>query len=318
MNELKVAIDRLTRFKYPEDKYLRVFKEIILSNLIEPKFKKKDLDIFDYNSLKKYAQTILNKSISAYCENIEEDFTINRKLADYENKIFNLTEETNFLLDNNINYKAFISLIDENSPDNLKWLKSLSPDTSCQNLSAKFPAKSVVIAEGITEETLLPEFAKLCGFDFDKYGLHMISAGGKNQVVKMFYTFAEQLKIPIFVLLDSDAKENYEQIKIKMRKFDKIYLIKSGEFEDVLPLSLIIKTLNDHFKNLNSVEEQDFIHERMVENLEEIFKRKGFHEFKKAEFAQLIKEHLTSQADISKEVKTIVDEIKAIPFSLPQ
>ena len=111
-------------------------------------------------------------------------------------------------------------------------------------------------------------------------------------------------------MLDSDAKENYEQIKLKMRKFDKIHLLKNGEFEDVLPKDLIVKTLNDYLINLNYIEDSDFEYERMVTNLEEIFKKKGFHEFKKAEFAQMVKTHVDSLSDVSDEIKSIINEIK--------
>lgn len=310
LNELTVAIDRLTRFKYTEDKYLRVFKEIILSNLIEPKFKKKDLNFFDYNSLKCYAQEILNKSIAEFSKSDNDNnFTINKKIYEYENRIFNLNDEINILLDNEINFKGFLPLIYNNSSLNLKWLKSLDTDNKNDN-NLRFPIKLVVIAEGITEETLLPIFAQKCGYDFDKYGIQIISAGGKNQVVKLFYKFAEQLKIPIFVLLDNDAKDNFEQIKQKIRPKDKIHLINGGEFEDILPRTLIEKTLNDYMKNLNSVNDDDFKYDRMVQNLEEIFKSKGFHEFKKSEFAGLVKEHVNCNEDISDEIRSIVDEIK--------
>lgn len=309
LKELTVAIDRLTRFKYPEDKYLRVFKEIILSNLIEPKFRKKDLDIFDYNSIKTYAQEIINASINEYCPNIANDCVINKKIFDYENRVFNLNFQINILIDNNINYRAFISQVGDNSPLNLKWLKSLYDDNNCEKF--RFPINLVVLVEGITEEILLPVFAKKCDYDFDKYGIQIISAGGKNQVVKLFYEYAEQLKIPIFVLLDNDAKENYEQINLKKRKFDKVHLLKSGEFEDILPQNLVEKTLNDYLKNLNCVSDDDFRYERMVENLEEIFKIKGFHEFKKAEFAQLVKEHIDNNFDISDEIRMIINEIKS-------
>ena len=38
--QIIISIDRLTRFKCPEEKYLRVFSDIIVSSLIEPKLKK--------------------------------------------------------------------------------------------------------------------------------------------------------------------------------------------------------------------------------------------------------------------------------------
>ncbi len=311
-----ISIDRLTRFKYTEQKYLRVFFDIILSNLIEPKFKKKDLEVMDYASLKYFAESIINNSLADILGDIDNDLTINRKLKDYENKIFNLSENVNILLENSINYNAFIKLVSENSVQNLKWLKTLSPEFK-NKFKTKFPIKEVVIVEGITEETLLPVFAKQCGFSFDDKGIQIVSAGGKNQVVKMFYLLSEQLKLPIFVLLDNDAQENFNQIKPKLRKIDKIHLINGGEFEDILPKELILRTLNDHFANLNSIEENEFVDESMVKNLEEIFKKKGFHEFKKAEFAQLIKNNVNSKNDVSVEIEQIMKEL-ILRTSAPQ
>ena len=303
-----ISIDRLTRFKYTEQKYLRVFFDVILSNLIEPKFRKKDLEVMDYSSLKYFAENIINTSLTSILGEVENTLNINKKLKNYENQIFNLNDNVNILLDNSINYDAFIKFVTENSVQNLQWLKTLSPEFK-NKIKTKFPIKEVIIVEGITEETLLPVFAKQCGFNFDEKGIQIVSAGGKNQVVKMFYLLSEQLKLPIFVLLDNDAQENYNQIKPKLRKTDKIHLINGGEFEDILPKELILRTLNDHFANLNSIEEREFIDESMVKNLEEIFKKKGFHEFKKAEFAQLIKNNVNSKNDVSVEIEQIIKEL---------
>jgi len=289
-----------------------------LSNLLEPKFKKKDLDELEYSIIRDYAQNIINSSISNLT-NIQNTYFINKKILDYENKIFNISSETNILLDNNINYDGFITTINEDAPLNLKWLKSLCCDKNQRKeQSFLFPIEKVVIVEGITEETLLPVFAKKCGFDFNQEGIQIVSAGGKNQVVKQYYTLADQLKIPIFVLLDNDAKENVEQIKLRLRTFDKVHLLSGGEFEDILPKNLILKTLNDYFRNLNSVDDDELENERMVLNLENIFKKKGFHEFKKSEFAQLIKMHIDSSCDISDEIRDIVREISADHSFLPQ
>ena len=43
--------------------------------------------------------------------------------------------------------------------------------------------------------------------------------------------------------------------------------------------------------------------------LEEIFKTKGLHVFKKAEFAKLVRENINSNSDVSAEIKTIIEEI---------
>lgn len=296
--QLIISIDRLTRFKEPETKYLRVFKDIILTNLIEPKYKKSELDIMDYEELKRLAENIINSSL----ESNSDDLTINQKLYDYETSAFNIDKNTEKLLKNKINYKEIIKLLPQKMPDNLKWL--------CSEVSCGFPVKKVILCEGITEEILLPEFAKICGFDLKENGIHIISAGGKNQVVKMFYNYAECLKIPIFVLLDNDAIENQQQISPKLRPIDRIHLLKSGEFEDLLPDSLIIKTLNYATHNISFAPIEGLKESTSkVEFLEEFFKHRGLHEFKKAEFAHLVKENISGIDDISEEIKEIIEEL---------
>lgn len=304
--QLIISIDRLTRFKETETKYLRVFKDIIVTNLIEPKIKRHELDEIDYEDIKNYAEEIINSSVA----NIQNDLQINQNLFEYENSVFNLSKNTQTLLKNKINYNAIINIFPDEIPNNLKWLKIYKGSLNTAN-GLGYPVQKIVLCEGITEEILLPVFSKLCGFNFDEHGIHVISAGGKNQVVKYFYNFAECLKIPIFVLLDNDAKKNLEEINPKLRNFDKIHLLKSGEFEDLLPNSLIARTLNYATQNI-SLAPIDELEEATskVEFLEEFFKHRGVHEFKKAEFANLVKQNIKDVSDVSEEIVEIIDEIK--------
>ena len=59
--QLIISADRLTRFKDTETKYLRVFKDIINSNLIEPKLKKQDLDDIEILLKKLLIRHLTNK-----------------------------------------------------------------------------------------------------------------------------------------------------------------------------------------------------------------------------------------------------------------
>lgn len=316
--QILISLDRLTRFKFTEDKYLRVFKDIITSNLIYPKYKKKELDFIDYELLAQIVQNIFDVSLETLKIQYTKDFTINKKLLEYEKSVFDLDENVQKLLKNKIDYKAALALIEDKDlkfdvPLNLKWLKSLDSDVdqvqNRQKLGLKFPLEKIIFVEGITEEILLPKVAKLCGLDFDKAGINLISAGGKNQVVKLFYQFAEVLKLPIFVLLDSDARENYERIAPKLRKGDMVHVLNSGEFEDTLPLNLIKRTLNRQFINFSSVRLEDLRKSMpMTHVLDEIFKQRGF-EFKKAEFASFVSENIASKKDVSTEIEVIVKEI---------
>lgn len=313
--QLTISIDRLTRFKNPEVKYLRVFGELITNNLIQPKYKKSDIEKMDSEEVKKLAELIINYSLENLGLPKDEDYIINQRLYDYEKSVYIINENIEKFLKNKINYKAFVTLIDENSPKNLKWLKALgSPMDIKQERfknSLRFPVEKVVIAEGATEETLLPEFAKRCGYDFDKEGIYVLSAGGKNQVVKLYYRLVDSLKLPIFVLLDKDAKENLEEIKPKLRPIDKIHLLACGEFEDLLPLELVQRTLDYQLNNISMMEKEMLnAPEPRVKILEEVFKTRGMHEFKKVEFAQMVKKNIKTNADISDEICEIINEIK--------
>ena len=315
--QILISLDRLTRFKNPETKYLRVFKDIITCNLINPKYKKSQLEKMDYLELKNLAEQIINESLKNLKLSLNEDFTINQRLYDYEKSTFNLTKETEILLKNKINYMACMDLIDENQPVNMQWLKNLAVSNDIlkdrEKYGLKYPVEKLVISEGITEEILLPEFAKVCNYDFDKKGVYMVSAGGKNQVVKLFYQLSEIVKIPIFILLDKDALSNYKEIEPKLRAIDKVHVLKCGEFEDLLPLNLIKRTLANVLKNISMIE-LEFVNQNlpMVEILEEIFRHRGMHEFKKSEFAHSVKENMLDENDISLEIKEIINEISKI------
>lgn len=314
-SQIIISIDRLTRFKNTETKYLRVFKDILTQNLIEPKFKKTDLEKMDYSELRNWAEFVINYSLEMAGLTLENDYLINQRLLNYENSVFENNKNVQELLNNKINYKACLSYIDEKSPKNLLWLKNLEISSDIRKSrfdnSLRFPVEKVVIAEGATEETLLPEFAKRCGYDFDKEGIYVLSAGGKNQVVKLYYQLVESLKLPIFVLLDKDAKENLEEIQPRLRDIDKIHLLDCGEFEDLLPIKLVERTLDYELKNISMLEKEKMNEDiPRVKFLEEVFKTRGMHEFKKVEFAQMVKKNIKHEEDISPEVVEIIDEIR--------
>ena len=324
--QLIISFDRLTRFKLPKDKYFRVFSDIILSNLIDPVYKKSDLLNMSASEITNIAVKIINSSIDEISPRPTEEGLgegiINGILKEYENSVFINDEETQCYLNNNINYNLFIKLLDESCPINLRWIKALcnlnlseKPDKNTlirlrHENGLKYPIQKLLLVEGITEEILLPVFSRYLGYDFYKEGIQILAAGGKNQVVKMYYKLIEELKIPIFVLLDKDAEDNINQIKPRLRDIDKIHLVSCGEFEDLLPKSLIIKTLNNELSNFASVSCDDFDDLiSTVKNLENIFKTKGLHEFKKAEFSKLVKDNVSDDSDISPEVASIIMEI---------
>ena len=311
-NQIIISIDRLTRFKPTEEKYLRVFKDILVSNLIEPKFKKQDLEHLDYRTIRDLAVEIFNKSLK---EDNTNDLSLNLKLKAYENSTFVNDKNVDILLDNSLDYVSALKLLKGDKPINLEWLNSLRENIDMYRMreekGLQYPVSLVVIVEGITEEILLPQFSKVLGLDFLAHGIKILPAGGKNQVVKLYYSLSEELRLPIFVLLDKDAVENVNLINRKLRDEDRVHLLNSGEFEDLLPLNLILKTINSHLKNFASINIKDLEKdEPMVKILEEIFKCCGIHEFKKAEFAHLVQNQIKSTEDISEEINCIIKSLQ--------
>ena len=308
--QILLSVDRLSRFKNTKEKYLRVYKDIIISNLIEPKLSKNDIEKLDYAQITSIVSEIFNATLGD-----NNDRYINNMLKSEENRVYINTEETQKLLNNNINYNAILEYIDETSPVNLLWLKNITNGNSIDSREKKrlkYPLEKIVLVEGITEEILLPAFSKFLDKDFYAKGVQIIGAGGKNQVVKKYYELINEVKLPIFILLDNDAEENIKQIKPRLRNIDKIHLVSCGEFEDLLPKALIIKTLNSHFENFSIVTEEDFnSNDSTVTILENLYKTKGLHEFKKAEFAKLVKEQISNDNDISLEINEIIREIFA-------
>ena len=312
--QILISTDRLTRFKETETKYLRVFSDIITSNLLEPRYKKSEILEMDYSKIRDLTERIINFSLEQAGISLTDDYVINQRLYDYENAVFYNSDEVKKLLKNKINYKAITALIEPASPKNLLWLKELATAVDIKQERREkgllYPVEKLVLVEGITEETLLPEFAGICGMDFDQNGIYTISAGGKNQVVKYFYRLSQTCKLPVFVLLDSDAQQNLEEIKPKLRETDRVHILRCGEFEDILPDSLIKRTLDYATRNISLAPASEIeINGSRVEFLEAYFRHRGLHEFKKADFAAMVKENLKGQEDISAEIQEIFNEL---------
>ena len=306
---IQICLDRLTRFKPVSERYIRVIDDVLSKYLIQTDEKLSDIQMSRRIEL---AQTILNSA----AKNLT-DLKLNEIIKNDEEKIFYLTNEDREFLNSKIDFLALINLLDENTlPLNLKRLKfqnNLTSNETREKYATLFPVSKVVLVEGITEEILLIEFAKILGLDFKKEGIFVLGAGGKNQVARKYYKLIEEIKIPIFILLDSDAKEIANLIIPKLRNKDKLHLIKTGEFEDILTGKLIKNALNFHFaQNMLNNENEFEENGHAVVELHDCFKNNGWGEFKKADFAKIIREYLhqAKNPPVSDELKLITDEIK--------
>lgn len=307
---IKISIDRLTRFKPVYEKYKRVFDDILNKHLI---YDGEKLSCLNEKEKIELAVKIFNSAFEEH-----SDFKLNEIIKKDEEEIFYLTKEEESYLNSKIDFESALQLFNlEELPLNLQRLKlqnGLESKEVRNKYSTLYPISKVVLVEGITEEILLIEFAKVLNLDFKKEGIFVLGAGGKNQVAKKYYKLIEEIKIPIFILLDSDANETYEIISPKLRKKDEIYKIVSGEFEDILPKNLIKNALNLHFTENLITEDNSFEDEHTVIDITNCYRNNGWGDFKKADFAKIIREYLltTKNPPVSDELITIINKIKLI------
>ena len=316
--DLILALDRLTRFKYPEISYYRVFSEIICKYLTYPHITKNQIKELDTNIIKSIIEKIWNESVNYYSPDAKRDKKLNEIIIDEINNTYNLSKDIQTLVNTELNINTVLDFIpeDKKQPINLKRLNYIknNPDNLIkqrEKYALRFPVEKVVLCEGITEEILLPKFAQLSGYDFDKNGIKLISAGGKNQVAKIYCELKDELKIPIFILLDADASATSDIIKNVLRNQDCIYLIKHGEFEDIFSLNLIKRTINKRFKNICECTITDFKQTKpMTKILSEFYRIHELGDFQKADFAKELAENLKYETDLTEEITEIIEKIK--------
>lgn len=321
IDDFEINLDRLTRFKYTEKKYSRVFSEILTKHLIEPKLSRQDIFALDGRIVAELVENIWNRSLKKYFNKLCTDDTLNRLLMKEEFETFNLPESMLDYLSSKIDYSDTINLLRryKKLPINIIRLvlqqnnKKTDSKELREKFALKFPAEKVVLCEGITEEILLPKFAAAYGYDFNKYGVHIISAGGKNQVAKLYCELKDELKIPVFILLDADAEPISNIIKKVLRPMDTIYLIKHGEFEDIFPLTLIRRTINTNFKNILKSSVSDFKRKLpMTKILADYYRENQLGDYQKADFAKQIYENINNERDLTEEIISIIESIKSV------
>ncbi len=166
--------------------------------------------------------------------------------------------------------------------------------------------KLIILAEGITEKILLPVFSKVAGIDFKESGIKVISSGGKNRLLRLYKKISQEINIPVFMIFDADAERLIESNIDILRGTDDAYVISKGEFEDILPDELICRAVNDYYRltgRINISEIAGKKHKAQV--LSDLYRQKGFGDFKKVEFARLLAGYIKNKNDLSEELKDL-------------
>lgn len=317
-----ISIDRLSRFKLPEIKYPRVYKEIISKHLIFPQLSLKNFDTTESDIIVKLVETIWNGSINEYL-NPQKNYLSLSAISMLDNYYFkNIPVETKKLMKANLDISTPMSKYTKKLPQNVELLKeiysankNISIDIA-KNIrakySTKFPIEKIILAEGITEEILLPVFAKKLGFDFEKNGVLVVGAGGKSKIPPLYSKLKDKVNLPIVIIMDNDAFPIYNDLTRKTSKKDQVIIINKGEFEDILPKNLLKRSFNSYFYDIEKVSSNDFQDEySMCQNISNIYKSRQIGEFQKAHFAKIIAGCIKYKTDISPEIEKIILEIKS-------
>lgn len=324
VDDFIISLDRLTRFKSPNIKYPRVFKDIISRHLISPKIKKNEFENIEPFTINKIIERIWNESALELLNLEKLSFSNSDILKKLDTYYFNIKDERikTFTQVKLAVYDILKVMKEYTVSSNIRLLQEITKEKKEHDIDDKaieirkrknlhFPIEKIVLAEGITEEILLPKFADKLKYNFDKNGVHIIGAGGKSKVPSLYNELKDLVKIPIIMLLDSDAAEIYEDLKGSIKLKDKIIIIENGEFEDILSKNLIKRAVNNNFYDIEKIEKRDLcVTSSMCKNINLIYKTRGLGEFQKAHFAKVLADNITYRTDISNEIAYIINEIK--------
>lgn len=318
LDELTISLDRLSRFKLPEISYKRVIYSVISKNLIKPKFSKFELEKMPVDKVVKIFEKIWNESVYKIFGKKYRPCKSKSLCYLFNSTFTNFDEDTKKFLNLKIIIEPIVKNIDyKSAPCNLKYLiKTFNSNSVSEILSIsqknsfKFPIRKLLIVEGITEEILLPVFAKKLKLDFDKLGIFVLGAGGKSKSPALYMELKDKLKIPVVLLFDKDAGEIAEELKKVVLKKDKVIVIEQGEFEDILSLNLIKRCLNKEYEPVTKLTMAELKESnKMCENIEGFYKRRHLGEFKKSKLSKLISENIKYKTDISEEIENLINSI---------
>ena len=318
-----ISIDRLTRFKHPDIAYPRVFRDIIHKTFLSSRLSDKAIDELPPEEIKKYVKKVWHSSLKQFVNPSEYDDLSHRILTKIPEFCFKITSPyTKELMKTPLYCAELLFTIDE-LPKNLRIIKytllnvkdgaSYSDDLIFKVRREKkllFPLQKLVIVEGITEDILLPAFADYIGKSLSERGIFIFSAGGKTKIPSLYAQFKDELKIPIVVVFDNDANDLSDNLRPYLRSSDKIIVNSKGEFEDLLSLSLIRRTLNNTYYNS---EKSTFSELRsddsMCKNLEEYYRSRNLGEFKKAQFSKLLVSNVKYDTDVSVDIRKLIENM---------
>lgn len=183
------------------------------------------------------------------------------------------------------------------------------------NLPGQFFPRLVLLVEGATETILMPHFARLLGFDFDKLGVLAMGAGGANQTSRKYLVLKDTINLPIYIVLDADALQQVEIIGDVIREIDRLHVWSAGDIEDTFAAPVLLSQIN-HYVSSRGAEPLSLAQlpagERRTTALNKAFRKRGLGDFDKIGFAKSIVDRLHDPADVPRDAAHVIDEIRTL------
>jgi hypothetical protein len=109
-----------------------------------------------------------------------------------------------------------------------------------------------ILVEGRSEEILFPNFARLLSSDFERKGITVIPVMGKTKTkhnLAMWSEIAKNAQIPIFIILDGNAKSEVDNaIEKGLIEPERAFTLQKNCIEAYYPSQKLTKALNELFQ----------------------------------------------------------------------
>ncbi len=205
-----------------------------------------------------------------------------------------------------------VSDLCEALPQIRQWIETRFTEFSAEANIAR-PIQGLVLAEGATEELLIPVVAEAVGYNLAQEGIVVQAVGGKSQMLQQYTNFAECLAVPITMVLDKDAQSLLPDLQYYQRPQDQILILEEGEFEDMYSPNLIVKTVNKHY-HTNTALTLTLLKQMRgatrVRTLQNVWQSLGLGIFNKVEFAQYLAQTLHQDSSlVSPPMQRVIEKI---------
>jgi len=181
-----------------------------------------------------------------------------------------------------------------------------------------FFADKILLVEGHTEKVVLPILAKKIGIDLSEYGVSILPTRGKDKGkyhLKMWVEITRNAVVPIFMILDKNAKNELMAIKNQnLIEEDHTYLWEKGNIEDYYPSEIFAKAAikvieKDYSIKLSDEDKKKIKDQTNIKTIEDILKKSGKrYDGWKVEIGREVAKEMTER-DIEEEIKKVIERI---------